>query len=102
TEAVVGPYELNDFFLFHFLRYGATPERILYLAWHAKFDCDYSPDQVRHWLREFLRRVFSGPETRSTLSGGPQGGCVCLCPRGDWRMPSDASAAVWLAGVEGG
>jgi NAD+ synthase (glutamine-hydrolysing) len=99
TEAVVGPYELNDFFLFHFLRYGATPDRILYLAKHAKFDRGYSPEQVRHWLREFLRRFFASQYKRSTLPDGPKVGSVSLSPRGDWRMPSDASAAAWLAGV---
>jgi NAD+ synthase (glutamine-hydrolysing) len=102
TEAVVGPYELHDFFLFHFLRYGATPQRILYLAKHAKFDRDYAADEVRHWLREFLRRFFASQYKRSTLPDGPKVGTVSLSPRGDWRMPSDASAAAWLEGLGDG
>jgi NAD+ synthase (glutamine-hydrolysing) len=101
TEGVIGPYELIDFFLFHVLRYGAVPERILYLARHAQFDRNYSPDEAKRWLREFLRRFFASQYKRSCLPDGPKVGSVSLSPRGDWRMPSDASAAAWLAGIEG-
>lgn len=97
TESVVGPYELHDFFLFHFLRYGATPEKILFLADHAAFDHPYTPEERRGWLKVFLRRFFANQFKRSCLPDGPKVGTVSLSPRGDWRMPSDAQAAVWLA-----
>jgi len=96
TEEVIGPYELHDFFLFHFLRYGAPPEKILYLAGHASFDRDYAPAEVRLWLRLFVERFFKNQFKRSCLPDGPKVGTVSLSPRGDWRMPSDAEAAVWL------
>jgi NAD+ synthase (glutamine-hydrolysing) len=101
TEAVVGPYELHDFFLFHFLRYGASPEKILYLAGHAKFDAAYAPEQIRHWLAVFLRRFFANQFKRSCLPDGPKVGSISLSPRGDWRMPSDAAAKAWLESMEG-
>jgi NAD+ synthase (glutamine-hydrolysing) len=100
TEASVGPYELNDFFLFHFMRYAAPPEKILYLASQAKFDREYSRDEVRHWLKVFLTRFFANQFKRSCLPDGPKVGTVSLSPRGDWRMPSDAKAALWLQQVE--
>ncbi len=100
TEATIGPYELHDFFLYHFLRYGAPPEKILYLAGHAKFHREYSPAEVKRWLAVFLKRFFANQYKRSTLPDGPKVGTVSLSPRGDWRMPSDAAAAAWLAGVE--
>jgi len=96
TEGTIGPYELHDFFLFHMLRYGAPPAKILYLARHADFDRAYTADEVRTWLRVFLRRFFTNQFKRSCLPDGPKVGSVSLSPRGDWRMPSDASAAVWL------
>jgi NAD+ synthase (glutamine-hydrolysing) len=96
TESVVGPYELHDFFLYHFLRFGAYPEKILFLAGHAAFDGDYSPELLRKWLREFLRRFFANQFKRSCLPDGPKVGSVSLSPRGDWRMPSDAAARAWL------
>jgi len=96
TESVVGPYELHDFFLFHFLRYGAAPEKILVLAEHAKFDKPYSPDEIRRWLQVFVRRFFANQFKRSCLPDGPKVGSISLSPRGDWRMPSDAQAAAWL------
>ena len=99
TEKTIGPYELHDFFLYHFVRYGAPPEKILYLARHAKFDCDYPPEQVRHWLAVFLKRFFANQYKRSVLPDGPKVGTVSLSPRGDWRMPSDAVAAAWLAAL---
>jgi NAD+ synthase (glutamine-hydrolysing) len=102
TEGTIGPYELHDFFLYHFLRYGATPERILYLAEHAAFDRAYSPEEVRHWLGVFLRRFFGNQFKRSCLPDGPKVGSISLSPRGDWRMPSDAQAALWLRWLDGG
>jgi NAD+ synthase (glutamine-hydrolysing) len=96
TEQTIGPFELHDFFLFHFLRYGAGPEKILFLAQHAAFDRPYTPEEVRRWLRVFLERFFTYQFKRSFLPDGPKVGTVSLSPRGDWRMPSDAQAAVWL------
>jgi NAD+ synthase (glutamine-hydrolysing) len=99
TESAIGPYELHDFFLFHFLRFGTTPEKILYLASRAKFDRAYTPDEVKKWLRVFLKRFFENQFKRSCLPDGPKVGSVSLSPRGDWRMPSDAHAALWLEGL---
>jgi NAD+ synthase (glutamine-hydrolysing) len=99
TELAIGPYEVQDFFLFHFLRYGAPPEKILYLARQAQFDRAYSPDELRHWLQVFLRRFFANQFKRSCLPDGPKVGTVSLSPRGDWRMPSDAQATLWLKGL---
>jgi NAD+ synthase (glutamine-hydrolysing) len=96
TESVIGPYELHDFFLFHFLRYGAPPEKILYLAGQAKFARNYSAEEMRRWLRTFLTRFFANQFKRSCLPDGPKVGSISLSPRGDWRMPSDAAAALWL------
>jgi NAD+ synthase (glutamine-hydrolysing) len=102
TEAAIGPYELHDFFLYHFLRFGAPPEKILYLAGHARFDRDYTADELRRWLHVFLRRFFANQFKRSCLPDGPKVGSVSLSPRGDWRMPSDAQAALWLRELDGG
>lgn len=96
TESTIGPYELHDFFLYHFLRYGASPETILFLASQASFDRPYSPQEIRHWLRVFLTRFFANQFKRSCLPDGPKVGTVSLSPRGDWRMPSDAAARLWL------
>jgi NAD+ synthase (glutamine-hydrolysing) len=96
TEGVIGPYELHDFFLYHFQRFGAPPEKILYLARHAQFERTYSEREVRGWLRVFLRRFFGNQFKRSCLPDGPKVGSVSLSPRGDWRMPSDAQVALWL------
>jgi NAD+ synthase (glutamine-hydrolysing) len=96
TEGTIGPYELHDFFLYHFLRFGAPPEKIVYLAKHAKFHRDYSPAEVKRWLTVFLKRFFANQFKRSVLPDGPKVGTVSLSPRGDWRMPSDAAAAAWL------
>jgi NAD+ synthase (glutamine-hydrolysing) len=99
TESSVGPYELVDFFLYHFLRWGCEPEKILFLAGQAKFDKTYTPDEVRRWLRVFLMRFFANQFKRSCLPDGPKVGSVSVSPRGDWRMPSDAVAKAWLEGV---
>jgi NAD+ synthase (glutamine-hydrolysing) len=96
TESVVGPYELQDFFLYHFLRFGAAPEKILYLAEQATFDQPYTAAQIRHWLDVFFRRFFANQFKRSCLPDGPKVGTVSLSPRGDWRMPSDAAVNAWL------
>jgi NAD+ synthase (glutamine-hydrolysing) len=96
TESTVGPYELHDFFLFHFLRYGAPPEKILFLAERAHFDRAYTPAELRRWLTVFLRRFFANQFKRSCLPDGPKVGSISLSPRGDWRMPSDAAAELWL------
>jgi NAD+ synthase (glutamine-hydrolysing) len=97
TESVVGPYELHDFFLFHFLRYGEPPEKILYLAEHARFDHPYSAEELRRWLALFVQRFFANQFKRSCLPDGPKVGSVSISPRGDWRMPSDADAQTWLS-----
>jgi NAD+ synthase (glutamine-hydrolysing) len=100
TEGAIGPYELHDFFLYHFLRYGAPPEKILFLAGHARFARRYAPEEVRRWLAVFLRRFFANQFKRSCLPDGPKVGTISLSPRGDWRMPSDAQAALWLDWLE--
>ncbi len=100
TEGVIGPYELHDFFLFHFLRYGAPPEKILFLAEHARFDKAYPADEIRRWLKVFIQRFFANQFKRSCLPDGPKVGSISLSPRGDWRMPSDAQAAAWLQWAE--
>ncbi len=96
TEAAIGPYELNDFFLFHFLRYGAPPEKILYLAGQACFTQSYSAEKLRQALQGFIQRFFANQFKRSCLPDGPKVGSISLSPRGDWRMPSDAQATLWL------
>jgi NAD+ synthase (glutamine-hydrolysing) len=100
TESAIGPYELHDFFLYHFLRFGSPPSKILFLAEQAKFDRDYTRDEIKNWLRVFLRRFFNNQFKRSCLPDGPKVGSVSLSPRGDWRMPSDAQVALWLADLD--
>ena len=95
TEGIVGPYELHDFFLFATLRYGFAPKKILRLAC-ASFAGIYDEDTIRTWLRVFVKRFFSQQFKRSCLPDGPKVGSVCLSPRGDWRMPSDADVSEWL------
>ena len=95
TEDLVGPYELHDFFLYHFLRFGSRPEKIFYLASIA-FRGTYTEDVIKKWLATFCRRFFSQQFKRSCLPDGPKVGSVSLSPRGDWRMPSDASSELWL------
>jgi NAD+ synthase (glutamine-hydrolysing) len=100
TESSIGPYELHDFFLYEFVRFGTPPEKILFLARHATFDRQYSVEQIRSWLVRFLRRFFANQFKRSCLPDGPKVGSISLTPRGDWRMPSDALAALWLRNFE--
>jgi len=95
TEDLVGPYELHDFFLYYTLRWGFRPDKIFYLAQQAFKDA-YSTDTIKHWLTTFFRRFFAQQFKRSCLPDGPKVGSCSLSPRGDWRMPSDASSASWL------
>jgi len=95
TEDIVGPYELHDFFLYHMIRYGASPKKIVYLAEKA-FVGKYSSEDIKHWLKTFIKRFFTQQFKRSCLPDGPKVGTISLSPRGDWRMPSDADANVWL------
>ncbi len=100
TEVTIGPYEVLDFFLFHFLRYGAPPEKILFLAQRARFQRSYREGELRGWLQTFLRRFFANQFKRSCVPDGPKVGTISLSPRGDWRMPSDAQASLWLRWAE--
>lgn len=95
TEDVVGPYELHDFFLYHLVRHGATPKKIVFLAENA-FAGKYNQATIIRWLEVFVRRFFAQQFKRSAFPDGPKIGSVALSPRGDWRMPSDASAETWL------
>ena len=95
TEDIIGPYELHDFFLYHTVKYGAAPDKIRYLAGIA-FKNRYTDQEIGRWLDLFLRRFFTQQFKRSCIPDGPKVGTICLSPRGDWRMPSDASAAIWL------
>ncbi|MGI6242740.1 MAG: NAD(+) synthase [Prevotella sp.] len=108
TEDLVGPYELHDFFLYYFLRYGFGPRKIFLLAQRAfggiptdeEKGRHYDDETILHWLQIFCRRFFSQQFKRSCLPDGPKTGVVGLSSRGDWRMPSDAVAALWLREVE--
>ena len=95
TETHLGPYELHDFFLFHFARYGRKPSAILALAKLA-FEGRYEEQVIRGWLVKFLRRFFANQFKRSCTPDAPKVGMVALSPRGDWRMPSDAQVNAWL------
>jgi NAD+ synthase (glutamine-hydrolysing) len=95
TEDLVGPYELHDFFLYYFMRFGFAPAKILLLAQQA-FGDKYDRAIILKWLKTFCRRFFAQQFKRSCLPDGPKVGSISLSPRGDWRMPSDASSALWL------
>ena len=99
TEDLVGPYELHDFFLYHFLRFGSHPSKIYFLAQKA-FAGIYDNATVKKWLYTFFRRFFQQQFKRSCLPDGPKVGSVSLSPRGDWRMPSDAVSRLWLEEIE--
>lgn len=99
TEELVGPYELHDFFLYYLLRFGFGPGKIFRMACRA-FAGEYEPETVQLWLRTFYRRFFTQQFKRSCLPDGPKVGSVGVSPRGDWRMPSDASAALWLQEID--
>ena len=94
TEDIIGPYEIHDFFLYHFMKYGASPEKILFLAERA-FGKEYPEEKLKTFLKTFIRRFFSQQFKRSCSTDGPKVGTISLSPRGDWRMPSDASPQAW-------
>lgn len=100
TEDLVGPYELHDFFLYYVLRFGFSPAKIFYLAKNSelaqKYDCEF----IKKWLKTFYKRFFTQQFKRSCMPDGAKVGTVNLSPRGDWRMPSDASAEIWLKEVD--
>ena len=99
TEHFVGPYELHDFFLHRMLRYGDNPSRICFMAQQA-FEGKYTPEELVQWLKLFYKRFFAQQFKRSCMPDGPKVGSINLSPRSDWRMPSDASANIWLAELE--
>jgi NAD+ synthase (glutamine-hydrolysing) len=99
TEDLVGPYELHDFFIYHFLRSGFRPSKIFYLAKIA-FRGEYDEETIKKWLTTFCRRFFQQQFKRSCLPDGTKVGSVGLSPRGDWKMPSDACATLWLKECE--
>lgn len=99
TEAIIGPYELHDFFLFHFMRHGTGAEKIFHLA-RLAFAERYDDETLRRWLKVFFQRFFTQQFKRTTLPPGPKVGTVSLSPRGDWRMPDEASAARILESID--
>ncbi len=99
TEDLIGPYELHDFFLYYTIRRGFRPDKIRYLAEYA-FKNLYDSETIRKWMKVFYKRFFAQQFKRSCLPDGPKVGTVTLSPRGDWRMPSDASSAVWLESID--
>ena len=99
TEDLVGPYELHDYFLYYLLRFGFEPGKIYRMALKS-FEGAYDVKTVHTWLRTFYRRFFAQQFKRSCLPDGPKVGSVTLSPRGDWRMPSDASSRLWLAQID--
>lgn len=99
TEDLVGPYELHDFFLYHMMRFGCPPAKIYRLA-NIAFEGEYSPEIILKWMKNFYHRFFTQQFKRSCIPDGPKVGSVALSPRGDWRMPSDASAYLWKAELE--
>ncbi len=99
TESIVGPYELHDFFLYHFIKYGAKPSKILHLATIA-FDTKYDEEIINKWLKVFLKRFFTQQFKRSCMPDGPKVGTISLSPRADWKMASDVDFETWLEGLE--
>lgn len=99
TEDLVGPYELHDFFLYYFMRFGFRPAKIYMLACRS-FNGIYENETIKKWLYIFFRRFFNQQFKRSCLPDGPKVGSISISPRGDWRMPSDASSAAWLEEIE--
>ena len=99
TEDLVGPYELHDFFLYHTLRFGSRPRKLFRMASYA-YGGKYSRETILHWLKTFCRRFFQQQFKRSCIPDGPKVGSVTLSPRGDWRMPSDATSRLWLEEAE--
>lgn len=99
TEDIVGPYELHDFFLYHMIKYGAEPKKILFLA-KVAFGEKYSTDIINKWLKAFYRRFFTQQFKRSCIPDGPKVGTISLSPRGDWRMPSDSCYEMWISELD--
>lgn len=99
TEDLVGPYELHDFFLYYFMRFGFRPSKIYYLA-NIAFKDIYDEETIKKWLSTFFRRFFNQQFKRSCLPDGPKVGSISISPRGDWRMPSDANSTMWLKEIE--
>ena len=95
TESSIGPYVLHDFFLYHFLRYGATPKKIYVLAKYT-FKNSFTKEEIKKWLKVFIRRFFTQQFKRNCIPDGVKVGSISLSPRGDLRMPSDASYEAWL------
>jgi NAD+ synthase (glutamine-hydrolysing) len=104
SEEIIGPVELADFYLYPFVRFGMRPGKILFLANEVRkrglFEGQYSFDDLYRWLRSFVKRFFANQFKRTCLPEGPKVGSVSLSPRGDWRMPSDAEAKLWLEDLE--
>ncbi len=94
TEDVLGPYDIHDFFLYHFMKYGAEPDKLRALALRA-FEGEYEPELIERTLNTFIHRFFTQQFKRSCMPDGPKVGTIALSPRGDWRMPTDASAVIW-------
>ena len=99
TEDLVGPYALHDFFLYYMVRYSFTPAKIFTLACRA-FEDDFDAETIKKWLKSFYRRFFTQQFKRNCMPDGVKVGNISLCPRGDWRMPSDASGRIWLQEIE--
>ncbi|MDD7614859.1 MAG: NAD(+) synthase, partial [Clostridiaceae bacterium] len=99
TEEIIGPYALHDFFLYYLLRFGFSPSKIFFLAEKA-FREDFDSETILKWLEVFYKRFFTQQFKRSCLPDGVKIGSVCLSPRGDWRMPSDASYKIWIDEIE--
>ena len=95
TESILGAYEIHDFFLYHFAKYGATPKKLLFLAKYA-FAGKFNDEELEKALAVFVRRFFTQQFKRSCIPDGPKVGTISLSPRADWRMPSDASFADWI------
>jgi NAD+ synthase (glutamine-hydrolysing) len=104
SEEIIGPVELADFYLYPFIRFGLRPGKILYLANEVRkrglFEGKYSLDDLNRWLVSFIKRFFANQFKRTCLPEGPKVGSVSLSPRGDWRMPSDASPSIWLEDLD--
>ena len=99
TEDLVGPYELHDFFLYHFVRHGFAPEKIFFMARKA-LGATYNDETIKKWLKTFVRRFFNQQFKRSCMPDGPKVGSVGLSPRGDWHMPSDAYSTLFLSNLD--
>ena len=99
TEDIIGPYILHDFFLYYIVRWGFAPSKVRFIA-HKAFHGLYSRETVDKWLKNFYKRFFSQQFKRSCIPDGVKVGTVTLSPRGDWRMPSDASNAVWMEDID--